>query len=59
MLSKRSKLEHKKPHSVDMPHMMRKFTRNVRVSSNPKDTDINLIMDKLIKNRIAHVEYDP
>jgi|APSaa5957512535_1039671.scaffolds.fasta_scaffold1082123_1 hypothetical protein len=48
-----------KPKSVEKPHMMRKFTRNVRVSSNEKDTDINMIMDKLIKNRIAHVEYDP
>jgi hypothetical protein len=57
--SKLSSVHPRKPQSVDMPHLLPKFSKNVRVSSNAKDTDINLIMDKLIKNRIAHADFDP
>jgi len=36
-----------------------KITSEVRISSNPEDTDIQVIMKKLMVNRIAHQTFDP
>ena len=35
------------------------ITSNVRVSSNEKDTDVDVICEKLMKNRNFHKDFDP
>ena len=37
---------------------MPKIKRNVRVSSNERDSDVNCIMERLMSNRIKHKEYE-
>ena len=41
-----------------IPYPMPKIKRNVRVSSNERDSDVNCIMERLMSNRIKHKEYE-
>ena len=41
------------------PPLLSVFTPEVRISSNKADTDIDKIMDMLMTNRIAHMQFDP
>jgi hypothetical protein len=34
------------------------FTDNVRISSNPNDINIDILTDKLLKNKIFHKDFD-
>ena len=42
-----------------VPPILNKFKKNIRVSSNQKDTDIDTIMKKIIENKIDARKFDP
>ena len=42
-----------------IPPILARYRSNVRVSSDPKDTDIDTIMKKIMKNKVDLRTYDP